>query len=314
MVLFLYMARKALLVALIWITLSYLNVLSVHAMTSTNFQILWDSVNIGGDDISSSTNYRLRDTVGEHGSGTSTSENFRLSAGYRVGDVQEPTLTFGLGTQENSTETAYSSFSDAGNTVALASASGFSVGDFIGVVENSGLSQLIAVGKINDITGATITVDDWGGEPASLSGVPLGSDDFAYRLNGTAAQLGNQSITAGKTSVTRTNVISNASNGYSVQILADGGLRASSTQVMTDVSDGAVTVGVEEYGAELVGSTAAGAGGDFAFSSTGTRVIQQSAALGRSDRVGVIYKLAIAASTSPGSYAQTITYTVTGNF
>lgn len=306
--------RKALLVMYACVALISFSAVRVSAMTSTNFQILWDSVNIGGDDISSSTNFRLRDTIGEHGSGTSTSANFKLSAGYRVGDVQEPTLTFTIGTQENATEMAYSSFSNAGKTVVVASASLFSLGNYIGVVENAGTAQLIAVGKIIDISGTTITVDAWGGEPASLSESPSGGDDFAYRLNGSAAQLGNQSVTVAKTSLTRTNVISNAPSGYSVQVLADGGLQASSTQVMTNVSDGAVTVGSEEYGGEVVGSQAVGAGGDFAFSSTGTRVIQQSAALGRSNRVGVIYKLAIAASTSPGTYQQAITYTATGNF
>lgn len=306
--------RKALLVMYACIALISFSAVRVSAMTSTNFQILWDSINIGGDDISSSTNFKLRDTIGEHGSGTSTSANFQLSAGYRVGDVQEPTLTFSIGTQENATEMLYSSFSNAGKTVVLETASGFSAGDFIGIVENPGPSQLIAAGKIINITGTTVTVDAWAGEPGSLSGTPSGDNDFAYRLNGSAAQLGNQSLTVGTTSFTRTNVISNAPNGYSVQILTDGDLQASSTQVMTNVSDGSVTVGSEEYGGEVVGSLAVGSGGDFAFSSTGTRVIQQSNALGSSDRVGVIYKLAIAASTSPGNYQQAITYTATGNF
>ena len=48
------------------------------AMTSTNYLINWDSINSGGDDVSSSTNYRLRDTVGEQATGFSTSTLYSL--------------------------------------------------------------------------------------------------------------------------------------------------------------------------------------------------------------------------------------------
>ena len=56
-------------------------------MTSTNFELPWDSINSGGDDISSSTNFGLRDTAGEQATGLSSSTNFEASAGYRVGDT-----------------------------------------------------------------------------------------------------------------------------------------------------------------------------------------------------------------------------------
>ncbi|HWQ99981.1 MAG TPA: hypothetical protein VN397_04025 [Candidatus Methylomirabilis sp.] len=283
-------------------------------MTSTNFQIYWDSVNIGGEDTSTSTNFRLRDTIGEHGSGTSTSANFRLSAGYRVGDVQDPFLTFSIGTQENATEVAYSAFSNAGKTVTVSSASGYSVGDYIGVVEDKGLSQLIVTGKITDITGSVLTVDSWSGEPASLSASPGGSDDFVYRMSGYTAALGVQSVSTGKVSFTHTNVTTNASNGYSVMVQSDGDLRVSTSTVITKVSDGTVTVGTEEYGGEVVGSLAVGTGGDFAFSSTSTRTVQESATYGNNDRVGLMYKLAIGTGTPSGNYQQIVTFTSTANY
>ena len=52
-------------------------------MTSTNYQIETDSINVGGTDFSTSTNYVLSDTVGEVGTGIGTSTNFNLFAGYR---------------------------------------------------------------------------------------------------------------------------------------------------------------------------------------------------------------------------------------
>lgn len=55
-------------------------------MNSANYGIAWDSVNSGGEDTSSSTNFGLRDTYGEQATGDSSSTSFTDTAGYRVGD------------------------------------------------------------------------------------------------------------------------------------------------------------------------------------------------------------------------------------
>jgi len=52
-------------------------------MQSSNYQIETDSVNMGGTDNSTSTNYKMSDTVGEVGTGNSHSGNYYLYAGYR---------------------------------------------------------------------------------------------------------------------------------------------------------------------------------------------------------------------------------------
>ncbi len=51
-------------------------------MMSTNFKMIWDSLNSGGR-FGSSANYRLEDTVGGVGTGYSYSSNFDLHAGYQ---------------------------------------------------------------------------------------------------------------------------------------------------------------------------------------------------------------------------------------
>ncbi len=57
---------------------------SVQAqMTSTQYRIDADSINVGGRDDATSTSYGLQDTIGELGTGRSTSTNYGLSAGYR---------------------------------------------------------------------------------------------------------------------------------------------------------------------------------------------------------------------------------------
>lgn len=285
----------------------------VLAMTSTNFEIFWDSVNSGGDDISTSTNYSLRDTIGDTATGIGTSTNYQISAGYRVGDSEESALAITVGTQENQTATTWTSFSNAGNTVDLGDASQYSVDDFIGIVENIGAAQLIAVGKITNITSNTVTVDDWEGEPASLSANPSGGNDFAYRLGGSTVQFGVQYGQVA-TSLSVTDAVSNVSTGYSVSVQSGAGLQNDAGEDIQPVSDGAVTAGEEEYGGESVGTTAANPGGDFAFSSTSTIDVQTSLAAANHDRIGVIYKLSVGVGTPAGEFRQTIHYRLTPNY
>lgn len=57
-------------------------------MTSTNYKILLDSINVGGSDVQVSTpgGYKMADTIGETGTGVSTSSGYKLKAGYRQMD------------------------------------------------------------------------------------------------------------------------------------------------------------------------------------------------------------------------------------
>lgn len=283
------------------------------AMTSTNYQILWDSVNSGGTDVSTSTNYTIRDTIGEHATGFSESENYRISAGYRVGDTQLPFIALNLGTQENTTQVAWTAFSNAAKTVTVSSAASYSVGEYVGVVENEGFSQLIAVGKITDITGTTITVDDWEGEPASLSSTPSGSDDYVYRMRGSAAELSTIIPGLERTSMTVTDVVINADSGYTMSIQGANDLLSGSTRI-TAVSDGTISLNDEEYGTEIVGTLSVGGGSDLSIPTSTQRTIQSSSTYGDNDRVGVIYKLSVSPQTPSGSYTQTVIYRLTGSF
>lgn len=74
----------------------------VFAMTSTNYGIAWDSLNEGGLDVSTSVNYGLRDTIGEVGTGESTSTNYQISAGYRAGEGTQSYISFRI---RNSSDT-----------------------------------------------------------------------------------------------------------------------------------------------------------------------------------------------------------------
>ena len=54
-----------------------------HVASSTNYRLQIDSINFSGR-LSTSTNYTMEDTLGEVGTGTSTSASYNLSAGYQA--------------------------------------------------------------------------------------------------------------------------------------------------------------------------------------------------------------------------------------
>lgn len=299
------------LVCVLFLLLAGTNVL---AMSSTNYWIPWDDVNSGGDDFGTSTNFSINDTLGGMAVGTGTSANFSLSSGYRVPE-EANTLSY-LVKAGNTAPTTYTAFTDGvGGSVVVASAAGFAVGDLIAVVENRGFGQLVAVGIVSSIVGTTITVDQFEGDGGVMSGVPGGGDDYVYLLSTNSFDFGTVAAGVENTSVVGTSVLTNVASGYSVYLQANQNLQNASAQAMTLVTDGAVTSGSEEYGAEVTGATAVGAGSDLSVSTT-QRVIQTSGAASGtiSDKVGMIFKLAITAATNAGVYTQTVYYTLTANY
>ena len=286
----------------------------VFAMSSTNFQIPWDNVNAGGLDNASSTNFSSRDTLGDNASGTSTSANFQLSAGYRAPEGAN-TLTYTVRSRSSSVSTNYAAFDNALGTVTVSSTASFSVGDLIAVVENVGFSQLVAVGKISAIGSGSFTVDTFEGDGGTMSASSSGGDDTVYLLNSNSIDFGTIVSGTAYTSVVGTSVSTNIPTGYSIYILANQQLQNTSAQVMTSVADGAVTVGSEEYGAETTGATAFSAGTDLAVTTT-QRIVQTAATSSGaiSDKIGMIYKLSISGTTNSGTYSQSVFYTLTANY
>lgn len=287
---------------------------AAFAMSSTNYLINWDNINSGGNELGTSTNFSIYDTLGDNASGTSTSATYTLSAGYRASE-QADQLSLDVRSEDASTETAYSAFSNGGGTVTVSSAAGFSVGDYIAVVENTGFSELVAVGKIASIAGTIITVDGFDGDGAGMSVAPAGGDDFVYRLTLNNVAFGSVSASNENVAATVSSVFSTVANGYSVYIQANQELQNVSAQIIAAVTDGSVTLGSEEYGSENIGATAASAGTDLGVTTT-QRVIQTSGADtgGIPDRIAMLYKLAVTSSTNAGTYTQSVLYTLTANY
>ena len=276
--------------------------------------INWNSVNSGGGDAGTSTSYLMRDTLGDQATGFSTSTNYQLSAGYRSEDGGLSSLSFSLGTQENGTLVSYSFFSPSSSQVISSFASSFSVDDLLAVVEDIGTSQLVSVGKIQSITGNVITVDRWDGATSTMLSVPSGGDDALYRLGGSSASLGILSASAVRTAVTATQVTSNAQNGYTLSVIEDGHLRVSTSTYILPVSDGAVSVGSEEYGWRAFGQRAVSTTQDYAFPTSAVAIQSSSGLAEEAERIAVVYKAGISPSTPSGNYAHVVYYTLTANF
>lgn len=285
---------------------------TLMAMSSTNYYINWDSINIGGTDYSSSTNYYISDTIGEISTGWSSSTNYWISSGYRLPDENPRYIEFTLSAQDNSTKISYSAFNNAGNQATLSDSTGYLVGEYIAVVENEGASQMVSIGKITNVGGGgVITVDKWEGDNAAMSAIPAGSNDWVYEISGHTLDLNTLVTLSVNTGVSRTEVHTNAPDGYTVTIVENQDL-SSGADTIDDVSDGVVTAGFEEYGIETTGPTAQGAG-DWAITTTG-QIIQSSTAEADHERIAVIYKASKNMATVEGTYSHVTTYYVTANF
>lgn len=283
---------------------------AIAEMASDNFKIEWDSINFGGSDTSASASYQLRDTLGNAGAGESESASYLLQAGYRAG-IFDQILAFDVFSQNNSSRQTATVL--AGNTITVGSISGFSVDDYLLLVQDLGENQISAIGKITTIGADTLTVDEW--KNAGTAPVIDGTNDYIYELTGTSANLGTLADSQINTATVGFEVTVDNDSGYSVQIFEDDDLR-SGANTIPDVADGAVTVGSEEYGGRssdttLVDSTFDTI--DTAFTGNLQNIATESASEFYS-RNFITLKASMAADSTSGTYSQTLTLIVSGNF
>ena len=218
-------------------------------MSSTNFQIQWDSFTSGGDDTSSSTSYILRDSVDASVGTQGSSTTYKLGQGYSAG-VYDRVADFEVFIEDRATQV--SAISVSSTTVTVSTASGYSVGDMVALVEEEGESQVTAVGKVTSVSDPDVTVDEWH-YTSSMPSVN-GSNDYLYNLNGSATTMAEPTVSTIATTIIAWEVSADVDDGYSVYIREDQDL-TNGTDTFTDVSDGAVTVGSREYGARSSDST-----------------------------------------------------------
>lgn len=280
------------------------------AMTSTNYQIQWDEFSSGGGN-GSSVSYQVRDSAaGSGSSGRTSSASYGIDQGFRAG-IYDPVVDFTPYVQDRSTQVAATAFSS--NTVTVTAAAGFSIGDWIVIIQDEGASQVAAMGQISGIVGTNITIR------SSYSGsTPVidGSNDMVYRMSQVATNaLGTLATSAVTTQIIGWVASADVTQGFGVYVFTDGELRAGS-DILAGVADGAVTAGSSEYGARSSDTTLATSTFDTQDTalSTTPALVGSTSTSAFSNSGFLTLKAAISSAQAGGSYAQTLTAIFVGDY
>lgn len=289
----------------------FVYVLVAHAqMTSTNYQIQWDSINAGGEDTSSSSSYMLRDEVSATSPGNSTSTNYQLDGGYRQG-IYDQIIDFDLFVQSGSTGVVATSLS---STSVYTTTASFSVNDYVAVVQDIGASQVAGIGKVASVQADHLVLDEI--VDGGVSPVIDGTNDYVFKLTGTSADFSTFSTSSVSTVIIGFDVTADNDNGYVVQIKEGGNLQDMAANDINDVLDGAVSVGNEEYGARSSDSTISGSTfdtEDTAITSSFQDIVTESSSQ-YMDKNFLTLKASISTGTVSGTYSQSLQFIVSGNY
>lgn len=282
------------------------------AMSSTNYQIRWDTVNTGGSDTSSSATYLLKDSVTDVAGFVASSTTYQITDGYRAG-IFDQIISFDLYIQNSSAETEILAVDR--NTYTVTSSVGLSVGNYVAIVQDRGESQIVGFGRIQGLMQGpdAVTVDRLtiGGSTPAINGL----NDFLYPLTSSSLALETISDTSVGTGVVGFEVTADVDDGYVIQILEDGNLRNGLNDI-NDVTDGAVTAGSEEFGLRSSDSTLANSAfdtSDAAVTSTAQDIVTQST-YAIDNRSFVTFKLSASSSTPSTTYTNITTFIASGLF
>ncbi|MFA6130770.1 MAG: hypothetical protein WC730_00685 [Patescibacteria group bacterium] len=284
-----------------------------HAeMTSTNYIIRFDDISFGGGNTGSSASYQLRDTASTSSLLSSSSATYELTPGFRAG-IYDRVADFIVYIQDRSSEVAATTLSS--NTVTVTSASGFSVDDMMAIVQDSGESQISAIGKIILIAGNDITVDAW--TNSGVAPVIDGSTDYAYVLDASSVSFGTLSNMSTATGIIAWEVSVEDDHGYSVYVTEDGELRdAGALYTIPDVADGTVSTGASEYGARSSDTTLSASTFDTA--DTGITLSPQQvssrSAMSFSSRDFLTLKVGVETAQASANYSQSLSFLYVGDY
>ena len=132
---------------------------------------------------------------------------------------------------------------------------------------------------------------------------------LSYTLSDSSLDLGTLSDTSIALNSMTVTVSTDSETGYSLVVTEDGNLRSGANDI-DDVADGAVSVGVEEYGLRTVGDDGQLAN-DTAI--TGSLVVASRNGASPNQSTPMEFRASIDGSTAAGSYSHVLTYTVTVN-
>ncbi len=184
-------------------------------------------------------------------------------------------------------------------------------GDAIGTSgERSTSSSYILTDTLAELTPAEGTSTNYN----LLSGFQNLSEHptFSFSVSDSSINIGTLSTSSIQSATSTVTTSTNAPFGYTTTIVEDGALRNTASDDIDDVSDGAVTIGSEEYGIALTGTDRSFTD-DQAITSTPLSIATRTNWKNNA-QVTVTFKASVAAATTAGSYSHVVTYVSTGNF
>jgi len=170
-------------------------------MNSGNFKIKFDSLNVGGRDYSSSSNFFVEDTAGEQGSGQNRSNNFSSDSGYRGTLVVDPLFSFSLSTPSCALGTLTTTTIQTCSYVITTSTNAFN--GYVTTLTEDGNLRTNNGAFVNDIVDGVVTVgvEEYG---IGLTGTHRAfTDDRA--LTSTALIIASSAVAVSNSVVTITN-------------------------------------------------------------------------------------------------------------
>jgi len=165
------------------------------------------------------------------------------------------------------------------------------------------LEDTLGEGIISQTTGTTYIIN------AGYQAMVLGS--LSMNISTTTISFGDLSTTSVKSVDTTITVTTDAGSGYSMSVQSANWAGVLPENVLTDVSDGTVDVGQEEYGVAVSGPDAA-FGNDRSYTTGRVLASKNSPALG--SQTIITFKAAISPTTLAGPRSQTSAIGVSANF
>ncbi|MBU1146664.1 hypothetical protein KKD80_03925 [Patescibacteria group bacterium] len=144
---------------------------SLALMNSESYINWMDSLNFGGEETSSSTNYQLQDTAGEIGTGEISSTNYAGLIGFRQAEA-DPKMTFAISDTSVDFGTLSTS-SVSSDSITITSTTNAVDGYVTTIYETENLK-----------TGGSADIDD-----VADGTVTAGSEEYGIRTSGTDGQM-----------------------------------------------------------------------------------------------------------------------------
>jgi hypothetical protein len=283
-------------------------------MTSSNYQIRWDGLSSGGGPGTSAT-YRALDEIGAHGADTPSSSSYSIGQGFLPG-IYHPVVDFIPYVQDSSSQVAaVSATTMPFDSVEVTTTAGFSVGDYVLIVQNEGANQVSAMAQVTAVDAIPPTLSlrsNYAGTVPTIDG----ANDYVYLMNSSTA-MGFGTLSSGAVSTHTIGWVSNSDvdDGYSVYMFSNGDF-LSGSDIIPGVLDGEVTAGSSEYGGRSSDTSLATSTFD-----TQDTAISPDPALVASVAshpfisIGfVTLKASISPTQAGGSYAQTLTAIFVGEY